>query len=287
MALLCLFPVKETCIIMTEIIPSCLCENGQEIFRRLQALDPWPTLVLHYVKSVNEEESFTGLRERILQILDQGIFGLTNATSADLRNCLLFDLKQATVFVRWLLSSDRHSVDYLRSNSNIREYAYPTRSLQVWALAFILNEMGFTVRCLDTPVSTIKDYDETVENIQEDFEPQASIFLVTKALPGRSEDAALNPKGTTIQLKVKRRIQIRQIPQLVFEHQNMFLPRLGDKLTTAECSNIFLETFHHIKAQLPYYARNIEGLCSEDTLSSGNQDDDKKLSVYQDTRLRD
>ena len=131
MTLLCLFPVKETSRIMAEVIPSCLCENGQETLKKLQALDQWPTLVFRYVNSVEEEESFTGLRERILRRLDKGLSGLTKATTIDLRSCLLFDLKQATVFLRWLLSSDRHSPDYLRSNSNIREYAYPTRSLQV------------------------------------------------------------------------------------------------------------------------------------------------------------
>ena len=146
--------------------------------------------------------------------------------------------------------------------------------------------MAFTVRCYDDPVSTVQQYDATIRFIQEDQEPQASIFLVTEPLRGRSEDAAIKSKGSTIQLNVKRRIPIKHIPELVFEQQNMLLPRRMGNLTSTECSEMLLDTFHYIKGQLPYYARDIEGLHSDDEpLSSRKRDNDKELTTYQRTRL--
>lgn len=163
--LLCVFPVKQVRKMMVDIIPRCLCKNGRDVANRLRGLDEWPTLVSKYVQSVQDEETFSGLNGEVLKKLDEKLSGLTKATTADLGSCLLFDLSQAKAFVIWLLSGDRHSAEYRKSNPNIKEFAYPTRSLQVWALAFVLKEVGFSVDSYNDPVETPQEYDRTVENI--------------------------------------------------------------------------------------------------------------------------
>ncbi|CAG8961503.1 hypothetical protein HYFRA_00013854 [Hymenoscyphus fraxineus] len=286
--LLCIFPVQEAKNILVEIIPSCLCEDGKVTKDRFRRLDEWSIIVLKFVRSVQDEESVTSLRERTLQRLDKQLTSLTKATRADLSRCLLFDLKQATAFLSWLLGSDRHSAEYRKSNPNVKEYAYPTRSLQVWALAFVLDELGFAVGCYSDPIETTDEYDTAVKDIEGTSYPYTKVFLVTKTLQdNRPEDSALNPKGLVVRLQVKRRVQIRHIPELVFEHQNMFLPRLGS-LSNKECSDIFLDTFFYVKRRLPHYTSPINGLWSDDEYSTTNTvDNDCRLSEYQQSKIND
>lgn len=82
-------------------------------------------------------------------------------------------------------------------------------------------------------------------------------------------------------------MQIKQIPELVFEHQNMFLPYLSGDLTTKDYSDIFLGTFFYVKKRLPQYAASIQGLFSESEASSSSnlEDDDTQLSEYQRARI--
>jgi hypothetical protein len=291
-ALLCLFRVVDARDILVTIMPKYLLhfDSGADYSedQRIQAL---PAILLAYVSSVNEEEDFDDYRESLLRRLDQLQSRVTDASREDLRDCYFFELEQATAFISWALTPlhERTSEAYEVSHPNVFPFVYPTRSLRVWALAFILGEIGFQVIAHDTPIQNIEQYDSVVTESQDDYQSKA--ILVLHPL-GRREDTSLNPRGRRAPVTIKRRIRIRNIPSLVFEQYGLFGENDSSHLNMNELEAIFQSTFNYVSSKLPEYqciqkfARThsdvelrIETRCPEH--------EDKELSSYQMCRFED
>jgi hypothetical protein len=289
--LLSLFNERNTRTILVDIIPKHLLSfkpgGDATQYRYLQIL---PAAILNFVTSVEAEEDFDNQRESLLRRLDELILRVTNASVEDLRDCYYFELAQATAMVSWALTPrcEHESEAYQMSHPNVYPFLYPTRSLRVWALAFILQELGFDVGAFDKPVNTAEQYDSILAESQSSLD--CKVILVTQPL-GRREDTSLNPRGHRAPIAVKRRIIIRNIPSLVFEQYGFFAQQDTDHLSLDELQAIFKGTFYYIQSKLPEY-RHVQKFAtspSDPDLSRPQtpEYDDRELSEYQQLKLQD
>lgn len=152
-ALLCFLDEETTGAILVAVLPGNFLHYEQEdvIFEKDGPLHP---AVHHFVKAVAGEESISRARESILHNLDSHSQRVSTASRADIQKGESIDLNEVESLLAWV------SVSFARRDTQV----YPTRSFLVWAIAFVLADLGFEIEVSTTAITTIEHYAAFVEN---------------------------------------------------------------------------------------------------------------------------
>jgi hypothetical protein len=284
-ALLCLFDTNTTCHILLDIIREYLLNKDLEGIS-IEKQGPLSAATLQYIKSVEAEEECNDLREDLLRLLDREREKVTNATLEDLVNCHVFEEPLAIAFLSWVLTSrwKRESPEYQGSYPYALPYSYPMRSFRVWCLAFLLHELGFEVEASIVAISTQEMYKTHVQHAPEDA-AFPKVFLITQ--PVGPQDVKVDRHIRRQEVVQKRRVPIKTIPLMVFEHFRFYKPAQNiPKQTLEDLADIFLYTFEHVQEQLSSFP-SIQMLRELETTATTPRYPAHTLSSYQKTKLSD
>ena len=155
--LLCFYGIKSTTTILSDIIPFGLIQVDQED-DVLEFTGPLLTSLTEFVTAVVIEEDCNSFRKHLLQKASDSQNNLREATVQDILQCEPpigeQDMHLVIGLLRWIAMPR-----FRRSTPN-----YPTRSLRVWLLAVIMQELGFETTISLECVTTSSDYADFVSN---------------------------------------------------------------------------------------------------------------------------
>ena len=243
--------------ILRKVVPDYLINQDQE-GKRVDVDGPLLLAMRHYVKSVAKEEEGSSLSKELLDRVDAGLGGMSGASAQDLLKCNADGILETPLVVgllRWTLTP------VLKRD----RYCYPTRSLQIWAMARVLSDMGFQIVPSLHAVLTTDDYEAHVSNPKTSA---PSVILVCKSVGATDSGLRLgDTKSLEVVAPVTRIVSIESIPWIEFRHVSAY----KGKMTTEFLAKLWTESFTH--------AQKISNLRTRGTNSG--------VTVCFDSRLRD
>ena len=207
--LLCLCSIEVTVTILENVIPACLLQYHQE-GTSFEFDGPLLAGLKQWVTAIAIEEDTNPLRDSILKAALEKQCKLTKVALSELWALDMTNVSDAALMIgliRWtLLPLHSRPMD-----------KYPTRSLNVWTIAFILGELGFIVHASASVVYDPESYSELLSRISV-FPSQPSVFLVL-AKSGETDPMAVQKEIITgDDLPRPQPTLLRGVPWLAFRH---------------------------------------------------------------------
>ena len=236
--LLCLFDLEETSKILIEIVPDHLIRHELDDIR-LEKQGPLSTALTQYVKTVSLEEDNRRSSQHLLALLDTHQKAVNNLSVEDLKHCQVYERPLVIAFLSWLLTSEyKREIRYVR--------VYPTRSLRVWSLAFLLGELAFEAVASSIAIKTEEMY-RSYLRCQPDPAEFSHVFLITQSV-GIADPTLVQERFQRAEDKRQRLIPIGTIPYVTFEHYALYKPSDGtEKPSLESLAEIFYFTFEHVQ----------------------------------------
>lgn len=206
-ALLCFYNASTVLDILVRVLPGTLYNSNQE--GGDEKIDgPLLSCLREYVKAAAVEEDSDDLRQKLQATVDSKLASVTGAPLADVFECDDFLESDAPNFIgamRWILTPVVKRTPLV----------YPTRSLKVWALAVIMNKLGFQVEASANAISSKSDYENYVENVGYQSTDQEIILVTSNAGSTDPLSGGVQKMSTSAKPRVG---SIRSIPWIAFRH---------------------------------------------------------------------
>lgn len=229
-ALLCFLDEVTTGTILASVLPQYFLHYEQEDVE-LEKDGPLLPAVQHFVEAVANEESISLARETMLRRLDSQSEQVSSASRADITTGESIDVNEVESLLAWV------SVSFTKRNAHV----YPTRSFLVWAIAFILEDLGFEIEVSRTVITTKQQYVAFVEKNISASAPTV-YFVATSVGP---TDPRHVP-GEDIQVLPRYRyIPIHAIPAVELRRHLLKEQFAKDKVMLA-----WKSTFQHVQASM-------------------------------------
>ena len=152
-ALSCFLDEATTTDIVMAVLPANMIHYDQDgvVFEKDS---PLHMATSEFVKAVANEESISLARESLLRNLDSKSLRISSASRADVKAGERIDLYGVESLLAWVtISSAKRDAD-----------VYPTRSFLVWAIAFVISDLGFDIEVSPTAITTAEQYHAFVKN---------------------------------------------------------------------------------------------------------------------------
>jgi hypothetical protein len=208
-ALLALYDVESTTVVLTRIIPARLINYDMED-TSLEADGPFIACIRQFVDGVAAEEECNTLRTELWRRVDAT---LDDMLSGSIRrfNFRAEDIQEIEIpIVIGLL-------DWVLTSPNTRRVpSYPTRSLTAWSLAIMLSYLGFEIHASTTVLRSSELYNQHFSN--RNLFPSV-VYLVTYHA-GNTDPLLPTPgfAATNQGLSPRRIVSIKAIPTVIFRH---------------------------------------------------------------------
>ncbi len=184
--------------------------------------------------------------------LDSVMGGFLSVNVKDLQGTQFFELKLVIAFLKWLL------VEEYKHHPSIKR-DYPTRSLWVWSVVFILSKIGFLVEASTTPITEQETW--TNQLSQTEIGGLWRVHLVTSS--SVFADRAYDQKNLRrTDTRERRLIPIGNIPTMAFDYFGFY--DAGD-VTIADLNEVLLNAFNEVTEHLPLYPylQDLAGLSAD------------------------
>ena len=230
--LLSLCGLEATTAVLQDVIPTSLIQYHQED-KEIEIEGSVLAGLKQWVAAVATEEDSNPFRKATLEAVRERHSKFTEVPLneiSDLEFIEVSDLNLLIGFVRWALMP-------LHSRPMNK---YPTRSLMVWTMAFILSELGFSIQASTVAVRKTSSYEDKMNSsLRFPFHP--TVFLVL-ANAGETDPMMVQQVLTTSDdLPRAQPTLIRGIPWLAFRHLRAPLSGIGTQFL-AEVWNYSFQT---------------------------------------------
>lgn len=228
-ALQCIFDVDATSKILIDVLPTIL-HYGQEE-RQISDDGPLFPAVKAMVAEVVKEEKTTKATEMLLKHIEEQFVSTCASSLHQINIEDAVDSKLITAFLLWL------SIPF---HKRAAKHQHPTRSFIVWAIAEILQQLGFDLHVSKDPITTEEQYRSVFETVHNH---EREVYFVPAAV-GRTDPDL--PSGTNIAVTPHVRVvPIRAIPTTERrQHFPLDASRLEDM------SKAWEFTFNHVQKYL-------------------------------------
>ena len=183
------------------------------------------------MEEVAKEERISRATECMLQKLDSQSQQVSSASRADIKSGETIDIHEVESLLAWV------SVSIAKRKSKV----YPTRSFLVWAIAFILADLGFVIEASTTAITTVEQYSAFVE--KNDSPPAPTVYFVGASV-GRTDLGRISRQDVHVVPKY-RYIPIHAIPAV--ELREHFLQK---RLHKEQVFSMWKSTFEHVQRYL-------------------------------------
>lgn len=226
-ALLCFFDVNGASSILVDVLPAMLHFEQRDMV--ISKEGPLSSAVKAMVTQVLEEEKMSKRTEILLRYIEKKRENVSPASLQDMQVGPELDSALVTGFLLWL------AVDY----SKREKHRYPTRSLLIWCIAGILEEIGFGAEASDYPVTTREQYNHIFDEEGTELEVH---FVPANIGP---TDPNVRPSTKIAVISHVRVHPIRDIPMTELrQHVTTKNPLVGS------LCNIWAFTFDHVQKYL-------------------------------------
>ena len=229
-ALLCLLDEETTGAILVAVLPKFFLNYEQEDVI-LEEDGPLHPAIAHFVEAVGREESISTAKESLLRKFDSQSQHVSRASRADLQAGESLDVKEVESLLAWI------SVPFSKRSHQV----YPTRSLLVWDIAYVLAQLGFDIEVSTTAITNKDQYNVLVENYNPS--PDPIVYFVTASV-GPTDTQHVSRHEVHIAPRY-RYIPIHAIPAV--ELRKHFRE---DRIQTKRVSSMWNATFDHVQDYL-------------------------------------
>ncbi|KAF2835280.1 hypothetical protein M501DRAFT_461779 [Patellaria atrata CBS 101060] len=276
--ILCVYNIEGTVSILQDLIPYALIQHDQ-LDSSLEMNGPVLSSLKQYVSTIALEEDSNTFRDMMLDEARERQISLTGLPYSEIMasdDSSFLEMNICIGVLRWILTPVHRR----------EPRQYPTRSLKVWTLAFLMGNFGFGVHASAIVVRTTEEYDE-MKASPHYFGIHPNVFLVT----GKGETTdEMSPADTIPHFNGSLKPQvmpIRGIPWSAFRHlrgasgkvdvhylvdvwnysfrtarervKRISVERLDVQLVTQQPDT---EAFEHHKALLADFSPRIHRLCA-------------------------
>jgi hypothetical protein len=248
-ALLCFFDVDGASSILIEVLPRMLHYDQDD--REIPKEGPLYSTVRTMVTQIQEEEKMSKATETLLRHIEAKRVSISPKCPDGLQDLQAggkFDSALASAFLLWL------AVPY----SKRERQRYPTRSVLVWAIAEILEQLGFGIEVSECPVTTDLQYkqifDEEGDALEVHFVPVNVGRTDPNAQPGAS--ITVVPHVRLLPIRAIPITELRQYRQT----QNPGVVDSFSKIWDFTFNHVqeYLRKQPHIQSMIGRYSRNTE-----------------------------
>lgn len=282
MGLLCFFSKSQTCSVLSEILPKRLFQYEQEDKQKARLDGPLYDALIRHVQKVSDEEMGDDLRSQLLDMVDNQVHRVSNATREEILACHGTELIHIMGFLDWLLAP----AAFRKPTST-----YPTRSLKVWSLALVLSKLGFNVQPSRTAVTQVCSERKETELDMDQYEFVPEVVLVIASGwptdPGACHFTETETKSEKETKVLPRILPIRACPSVAYA-EYVTKTSVEARQPFADAKDLeaaFIGTYidvHKTLGQVPAIA-NAAGLdlqCPLATLDEKSSTTDKLMARY-------
>ena len=239
--LLCLFSHSEVFDTLFDILQKCLIHFHQPD-TQFARHGPFSSALKEWIEAQSIEESFRRKSADVMQQLDAAAKAFLSVNMEDLRGSQFFEQGLVLEFLQWLLVEEhRHDPAIAKD--------YPTRSLRVWSLAFVLDKMGFRVEASNTPILDHGTWEDQVsQSLDVNSLWRVHLVISNSVL---ADLTYTHRPSRRIDFRERRLIPIGTIPLLAFDCFRFYN---SSDLDLDILNEIFLSTFDKVTEQLPKYS---------------------------------
>ncbi|MCJ1247703.1 hypothetical protein MMC30_004918 [Trapelia coarctata] len=232
--LLCLYELDATIEILQNLVPYALIQLHQDD-ATVEIEGPLLTSLRHWVSAIALEEDSDNFRKYMLQQIalhQSRLTGMTFDELIDMDHTARNEIPFVIGVLRWILTP-LHKRQYKQ---------YPTRSLQVWTAASIMETLGFAVQAASTVVSKSDDYGNTMDASYR-FGEAPNVFLVVPT--GEETDPMqVNEVPGAKDMPRSQITMIRGIPWIAFRH----LRGTSEEIDTQYLADVWHYSFKSARA---------------------------------------
>ena len=232
--LLCLLKTEAVVEILQDVIPQKLVQLNQDDIE-LGIDDALLTSLKHWVSAVALEEDSDMFRKFMLEkiaVQQSRMMGAEIEEILNMDHTSVNELPLVIGLLRWILTP-RHQ----RTTEN-----YPTRSLKVWKVAFIMEIVGFEVQADPVVIQNIHGHESSLQTTRR-FQQAPRIFLVVNSVEQTDPEPLVHVPRCSDSPKPQITM-IRGIPWIAFRH----LRGLSAGIDTSSLADVSKISFSEAKA---------------------------------------